>query len=196
MLCKSSLFSSWLLHKNIKGKNAYLCYKIILQCIFNFSNVREVNHNGSCHKQQMINNDKLNHGKPQLQLWIDSLNEMFLSRWTAHEQWNITFILLKTRREEGHQFVNLLPDTCKICDYTVDYMCRTKTSKSTHAFAMCSIRTDLLKQENEKIDSLQIYLDFNLLLKNRNLSPITFRLPWWKNIENLTCIFVKNNLEM
>jgi hypothetical protein len=52
----------------------------------------------------------LNHGKPQLQLWIDSLNEMFLSRWTAHEQWNITFILLKTRREEGHQFVNLLPD--------------------------------------------------------------------------------------
>ena len=38
-----------------------------------FSNVREVNlvyhiHNGSCHKQQMIKNDKLNHGKPQLQL--------------------------------------------------------------------------------------------------------------------------------
>jgi hypothetical protein len=32
-------------------------------------------HNGSCHKQQMINNDKLSHGKPQLQLWIDSLNE-------------------------------------------------------------------------------------------------------------------------
>ena len=80
-----------------------------------FSNAREVNlvypiHNGSCHKQQMINNDKLNHGKPQLQLRIDSLNEMFLSVWTAHEQWNITFILLKTRREEGHQFVNLLPD--------------------------------------------------------------------------------------
>jgi hypothetical protein len=118
-----------------------------------FSNVREVNlvypiHNGSCHKQQMINNDKLNHGKPQLQLWIDSLNEMFLSRWTAHEQWNITFILLKTRRE----FITR--QTCKICDYTVDYICRTKTSKSPHAFAMCSIRTDLLKQENEKIDSL------------------------------------------
>jgi hypothetical protein len=35
---------------------------------------------------------------------------MFLSRWTAHEQWNITFILLKTWREERHQFVNLLPD--------------------------------------------------------------------------------------
>ena len=80
-----------------------------------FSNVREVRlvypiHNGSCHKQQMINNDKLNHGKPQLQLWIDSLNEIFLSRWTAHAQWNITFILLKTRRKEGRQFVNLLPD--------------------------------------------------------------------------------------
>ena len=29
-----------------------------------------------------------------------------------------------------------------------------KTSKSPHTFAMCSIRTDLLKQENEKIDSL------------------------------------------
>jgi hypothetical protein len=80
-----------------------------------FPIIREVilvypTHNGSCHKQQMINNDKLNHGKPQLQLWIDSLNEIFLSRWTAHEQWNITFILLKTRQEEGHQFVNLLPD--------------------------------------------------------------------------------------
>jgi hypothetical protein len=37
-----------------------------------------------------------------------------------------------------------------------------------------------------------IYLDFNLLLTNRNLSPIIFRLPWWKNIENLTCIFVKH----
>jgi hypothetical protein len=64
--------------------------------------------------------------------WIDSLNEMFLSRWTAHEQWNITFILLKTRREEGHQSVRefITRQTCKICDYTVDYMCRTKTSKS------------------------------------------------------------------
>ena len=29
-----------------------------------------------------------------------------------------------------------------------------KASKSPHAFAMCSIRTDLLKQENEKIGSL------------------------------------------
>jgi hypothetical protein len=38
--------------------------------------------------------------------------------------------------------------------YTVDYMCPTKTSKSPHAFARCSTRTELLKQENEKIDSL------------------------------------------
>jgi hypothetical protein len=30
----------------------------------------------------------------------------------------------------------------------------TKISKSPHVFAMCSIRTDLFKQENEKIDSL------------------------------------------
>jgi hypothetical protein len=29
-----------------------------------------------------------------------------------------------------------------------------KINKSPHAFAMCSIRTDLIKQENEKIDSL------------------------------------------
>ena len=29
-----------------------------------------------------------------------------------------------------------------------------KTSKFPHAFAMCSIRTDLFKLENEKIDSL------------------------------------------
>ena len=97
-------------------KDIILDYKIILHSAFSiFSNVREVNlvypiHYGSCHKQQMINNDKLNHGKPQLKLWIDSLNEMFLSRWTAHEQWNITFIFLKTRREDVHQFVNLLPD--------------------------------------------------------------------------------------
>jgi hypothetical protein len=28
-----------------------------------------------------------------------------------------------------------------------------KTSKSPHAFAICSIIIDLLKQENEKIDS-------------------------------------------
>ena len=49
-----------------------LDYKIILRCIFNFfqcTDVREVNlvypiHIGSCHKQQMINNDKFNHGKP------------------------------------------------------------------------------------------------------------------------------------
>ena len=93
-------------------KLSYSAFSIFTNVLIN---VREVNlvypiHNGSCHKQQMINNDKLNHGKPQLQLWIVSLNEMFLSRWTAHEQWNITLILLKTWREEGHQFVNLLPD--------------------------------------------------------------------------------------
>ena len=56
------------------------------------------------------------------------------------------------RRASVREFITR--QTCKICDYTVDYMCRTKTSKSPHAFAMCSIRTDLLKQENEKIDSL------------------------------------------
>jgi hypothetical protein len=31
---------------------------------------------------------------------------------------------------------------------------------------------------------------------SRWVFKITFRLPWWKNIENLACIFVKNNLEM
>ena len=46
--------------------------------------------------------------------------------------------------------------TCKICDYTVDYMYPTKTSKSPHAFAMCSIRIDLLKQENEKIEFVDL----------------------------------------
>ena len=163
-----------------------------------FSNVREISlvyamHNGSCHKQQMINNDKLIHGK----LWIDSLNEKFLSGWTAHEQWNITFILLKTWREEGHQFVNLLPD--RLAKFVIIQWITCVLPKLANLLmhSQCALtRTDLLKQENEKIDSLQIYLDFNLLLTNRNLSPITFRLPWWKNIENLTCIFVKNNLEM
>jgi hypothetical protein len=74
------------------------CPSSYLSAFSIFFNVREVNlvypiHNESCHKQQMINNDKLNHGKPQLQLWIDSLKEMFLSRWTAHAQWNITLII-------------------------------------------------------------------------------------------------------
>jgi hypothetical protein len=45
-----------------------------------------------------------------------------------------------------------------------------------------------------KIRECYVYIDFNLLLTNRNLSSITFRLPRWKNIENLTCLFVKNNL--
>jgi hypothetical protein len=56
------------------------------------------------------------------------------------------------RRASVREFITR--QTCKICDYTVDCMCPTKTSKSPRAFAMCSIRTDLLKQENEKIDSL------------------------------------------
>ena len=54
------------------------------------------------------------------------------------------------RRVSVREFITR--QTCKICDYTVDYMCRTKTIKFHHAFAMCSIRTDLLKQENEKIN--------------------------------------------
>ena len=56
------------------------------------------------------------------------------------------------RRASVREFITR--QTCKICDYTVDYMCPTKTSKSPHAFAMCSTRTDLLKHQNEKIDSL------------------------------------------
>ena len=61
----------------------------------------------------------------------------------------------KNLTEEGHQFVNVLPDRhaqFEIIQWI--YMCRTKSSKSPHGFAMCSIITDLLKQENEKIDSL------------------------------------------
>ena len=58
------------------------------------------------------------------------------------------------RRASVREFITR--QTCKICDYTVDYMCRTKTNKSPHAFAMCSIRTDLLKQENEKIEFVDL----------------------------------------
>jgi hypothetical protein len=36
---------------------------------------------------------------------------------------------------------------------------------------MCSIRTDLLKQENEKIDSLWIYLDFNFTSDESEFIP-------------------------
>jgi hypothetical protein len=63
-------------------------------------------------------------------------------RFVRSKLWNITFILLKTRRQEPtgrgasvREFITR--QTCKTCDYTVDYMCRTKTSKSPHAFAMC-----------------------------------------------------------
>jgi hypothetical protein len=47
------------------------------------------------------------------------------------------------RRASVREFITR--QTCKICDYTVDCMCPTKTSKSPRAFVMCSIRTDLLK---------------------------------------------------
>ena len=40
------------------------------------------------------------------------------------------------RRASVGEFITR--QTCTICDYTVDYTCRTKTSKSPHAFAMCS----------------------------------------------------------
>ena len=41
-----------------------------------------------------------------------------------------------------------------VCNLSILQKTINKTSKCPHAFAMCSIRTDLLKQENEEIDSL------------------------------------------
>jgi hypothetical protein len=38
------------------------------------------------------------------------------------------------RRASVREFITR--QTCKICDYTVDYMCRTKTSKSPHALTL------------------------------------------------------------
>ena len=69
---------------------------------------------------------------------------------------NNEILLLYFSKPDGKKGISswIYYQTDKICDYTVDYMCRTKTSKSPHAFAMCSNRTDLLKQESEKIDSL------------------------------------------
>ena len=60
---------------------------------------------------------------------------------------------------------------------------------------MCSIRTDLLKQENEKIE----FVDLSRLQFTSDESefiPDYIQTPMMKNIENLTCIFVKKNLEM
>ena len=59
--------------KTSKEKMRIYVTKLSYSAFSIFSNVRKVNlvypiRNGSCHKQQMINNDKLNHGKPQLQL--------------------------------------------------------------------------------------------------------------------------------
>ena len=70
--------------------------------------------------------------------------------------------------------------TCTICDYTVDYMCRAKTRKSPHAFVMCSIRTDLLKEENEKIDSLQIYLRLQFTSDESEFIPDYIYTPMMK----------------
>ena len=56
------------------------------------------------------------------------------------------------RRASVHEFITR--QTCTICDYTVDYMCRTKTSKSPHAF----ISFLLYKSLSFYIIILSIYL--------------------------------------
>ena len=56
------------------------------------------------------------------------------------------------RRESVREFITR--QTCTICDYTVDYMCRTKAGRSPRAFVVCSVGADLLEQENEKVDGL------------------------------------------
>jgi hypothetical protein len=96
--------------------------------------------------------------------------------------WSVTLaksiIPRKTWRKLWHEFITR--QTCKICDYKVDYMCPTKTSKSPHAFAMCSIRTDLLKQENEKIDSLRRSVLIECALSEPISSSCQFsRFPAW-----------------
>ena len=68
--------------------------------------------------------------------------------------------------------------------------------KYPHAFAVCSVGADLLKQESERVDSLWICLDFNLLLTSRKLSPIAFGLPRWGSVGDLTFVFVGGGLEV
>jgi hypothetical protein len=81
---------------------------------------------------------------PSSRLVFKSIKLIFHCSWAVHLERNISF------KESIHN--------CK-CGFPwfrlviIDHLLF-KTSKSPHAFAMCSIRTDLLKQENEKIDSL------------------------------------------
>ena len=71
------------------------------------------------------------------------------------ESWH----LLKVDREQFILIRVFISFVFKSVNLSILQKTINKTSKSPHAFAMCSNRTNLLKQENEKIDSLQIYLD-------------------------------------
>ena len=68
---------------------------------------------------------------------------------------NNEILLLKPRREEGHQFVNVLPDRHAQFVIIQWITCVVPKLANLLMHSQCTlIRTDLLKQENEKIDSL------------------------------------------
>jgi hypothetical protein len=69
-----------------------------------------------------------------------------------------------------------------------------KTSKSPHAFTMCSIRTDLLKQENEKIDKNRMKRPPNNFLHNQKNWRVDGEYLIWRD-SSLSdhCTMSKNN---
>jgi hypothetical protein len=130
-------------------------YKDMIYIKFDYNLVYPI-HNGSCHKQQMmrrfasfgtthvihciitnvacLSGNKFTNWCPSSRRLFKSIKVIFHCSWAVHLERNISF------KQSIHN-----------CNCGFPW---SKTSKSPHAFAMCSIRTDLLKQENEKIDSL------------------------------------------
>jgi hypothetical protein len=79
-------------------------------------------------------------------LWHSYISKLFLTKMQVKfffESWH----LLKVDRV----FISFM---FKSVNLSILQKTINKTSKSPHAFSMCSIRTGLLKQEKEKIDSL------------------------------------------
>jgi hypothetical protein len=76
-------------------------------------------------------------------LFVEESSRRRFARYVHVKNWNLLFYCSNIAKSENAMLWQMLSrlETCTVY-------------KFPHAFAMCSIRTDLLKQENEKIDSL------------------------------------------
>ena len=128
-------------------------------------------------------------GNPQLHLWIDSLNEMFLSRWTGHEQWKYYFYIFKNptgRRASVREFITRT-DMQNLWLYSGLHVSYPKLANLLMHSQGALSEPISSKQENEKnwqfvdLSRLQFTSDESEFIPRLHLG-----LPWWKNIENLT----------